>query len=540
MRTTDAAPRRGSRGATLAAALLLLAPSAWFAWQNRDMPAFGYPHDDGLYFVAAKSIAASGSYRIESLPGAPWQTKYPPLLPAWHALGWLVEPSYPANLRVATWLQWVWLPAFGAVVWRLLAQWGFGRGWRFAALALLAVGPYPTMFGTAILSEIPYGTLAGASLLLLERRRVGAAALAAALAFLARTSGIALLLTIPLVLLARRQRSDAARFAAATLPVAAGWFAWSAAHRPAGSLDDATLYYLDYLGFHLRVFDLSHAHLFLAKNVEFLLVSAGSYLLPVLSEGVAARLTTQALGAAVIAGAVRLVATRASARPFGVFAAVTAAMLLAWSFPPNERLLLPLLPILVAGFIVVLSAVLEFARATLRGGAPARRVAAAVAGLAAAALGVLGVATQLRVRWEMMPALMERERARARDAEDLYAWVREHLPPDATCLVAYDVPFYLATGRRAAHQIVDPALWYRGESDGSAPDPAAYARAHRLRHVVWTPFDRRLDVSLERQVETGRALARSPGVRVVHSLRNAVIFEVSPAAGGSTIEAARP
>src|ERR1700676_4443500 len=63
----------------IVAFLLLLLPSAQFAWRNRDMPNFGYLHDDALMFVTAQGIAQGNGYRISSLPEAPYQTKYPPL-----------------------------------------------------------------------------------------------------------------------------------------------------------------------------------------------------------------------------------------------------------------------------------------------------------------------------------------------------------------------------------------------------------------------------------------------------------------------------
>jgi len=74
--------------------LALLIPSAQFAWRCRHMPEFGYLHDDGLFFVSAKS-AAAGSYRIESLPEMPAQTKFPPLYPLYLSLIWHLNPHFP-------------------------------------------------------------------------------------------------------------------------------------------------------------------------------------------------------------------------------------------------------------------------------------------------------------------------------------------------------------------------------------------------------------------------------------------------------------
>ncbi len=46
------------------------------------MPHLGFYHDDSIYWVSARSLATGDGYRIESLPGEPYQTKYPPLYPA--------------------------------------------------------------------------------------------------------------------------------------------------------------------------------------------------------------------------------------------------------------------------------------------------------------------------------------------------------------------------------------------------------------------------------------------------------------------------
>ena len=55
------------RVAALALFILLLIPSTWFAWRNRDMPQFGRAHDHAIYFVAAKSLGDGHGYRIRAL-----------------------------------------------------------------------------------------------------------------------------------------------------------------------------------------------------------------------------------------------------------------------------------------------------------------------------------------------------------------------------------------------------------------------------------------------------------------------------------------
>ena len=79
---------------------IILVPSAHFVWKNRSMPQFAYLHDDGILFSSARSLTAH-SYRIESLPDQPLQTKFPPLYPLYLSLVWLLNPHFPDNLSLA-------------------------------------------------------------------------------------------------------------------------------------------------------------------------------------------------------------------------------------------------------------------------------------------------------------------------------------------------------------------------------------------------------------------------------------------------------
>src|SRR5579862_104922 len=95
---------------------ILLIPAARFAWRLREMPDFGYLHDDGLFFVTAKSVAG-GSYRIESLPETPAQTKFPPLYPIYLSVIWRINPRFPENLALATWFSFACFAACLGLAW---------------------------------------------------------------------------------------------------------------------------------------------------------------------------------------------------------------------------------------------------------------------------------------------------------------------------------------------------------------------------------------------------------------------------------------
>jgi hypothetical protein len=507
---------------------LLFAPSAWFAWQNADMPNFGYYHDDGVYFTGAKSLAQSGTYRIESLPGTPFQTKYPPLLPAWHSLAWFIEPRFPENLRVAMLLQWIWLPVLAWLTLILAEQWGFAGYKRWLLVVMLAVSPYPLFFGTAILSEIPFAVLLAACLILLGRGHIAWAALFGGLAFLTRTAGIVLLVSVPAVLiLQQRRRQDALRFAGVMLPFVIGWFVWSKLYQvQAGS--DLVTYYVNYLGYHLRVFRWSDAHLFLWKNIDFLLLSAGSFLLPNVFGGLIMKILTQVLGVASLVGAFRLARTNPKAAQYGVFAGLSCVILLLWSFPPNERFLIPLLPLLLAGYIVEFSRIAAAMVKSLRHKDVSQRIAGGLISVAFGAFLAFAVYTQLKVQFEMMPVAMETARLQAAQRLPMYEWIRQHTKPDATFLVAYDSPLHLHTGRRGSYQIIDSAAWYRDEAATAQKSIEAYARANGFHFILWTPFDRRNDSAPEEYIEVGKILAKSPTVRMVREFPNVFLFELLP------------
>jgi len=106
--------------------LAVLAPSAYLAWTLRTMPHLGFYHDDSIYWVSARSLAVGDGYRIESLPGQPYQTKYPPLYCALLAGIWKLNPQFPSNLPLATLFSWLMLPLFLWALWLLLRDYGFG------------------------------------------------------------------------------------------------------------------------------------------------------------------------------------------------------------------------------------------------------------------------------------------------------------------------------------------------------------------------------------------------------------------------------
>ena len=171
------------------------------------MPGFGKLHDDGLFFVSAKSLATGHGLRILSLPEQPAQTKYPSLYPLYLSIVWRINPHFPENLTLAAWFSWGILALCLSLVWLFWRGegWSAGRKERWSEpriwilVGLLAMNPYIILFGCNLFSEIFFLCWLLAVLIVgnrsLRGEGIALAALAGMLAgcaYLSRTAGIAL------------------------------------------------------------------------------------------------------------------------------------------------------------------------------------------------------------------------------------------------------------------------------------------------------------------------------------------------------------
>ncbi|MGB9604262.1 MAG: hypothetical protein ACPL88_00100, partial [Bryobacteraceae bacterium] len=127
---------------------------AMTAWRYRNMPHFGSLVDDGVYWVSAKALAEGQGYRVVSLPEKPWQTKYPPLYPAYMALVWKLNPRFPENLSLATLFAWLWAPPVLLLSFLMFRMLGLVLAEACLLTALLAVNPHFLYF----FERHPYGS----------------------------------------------------------------------------------------------------------------------------------------------------------------------------------------------------------------------------------------------------------------------------------------------------------------------------------------------------------------------------------------------
>jgi hypothetical protein len=476
------------RVAALIAVVAALCLSAHNAWRNRDMPRLGYLHDDGLYLVSAKSLAAGEGYRIASLPGKPYQTKYPPLYPWLLAHVWTIFPAFPANLTAFAVFSWAAVPVLALMTYVLLVRIGLDRFHAWCATVLVVLSPYVAVFSNVLLSELPFTILLLTSVLCAERGGWRWACLAGAfagLAFLTRSAALPLLFSTPAVYLLRARRREAMTFAVSMLPAIAGWGFWLRAHKSDGA-DLLLTYYTNYAGFYLATLDWAGVPAMFWQNLGVLLTSAGRLVLFDINESVLHRVLLQTLGAGCIAGAVRLSRTGGLSH-YAAYAACSLPMLLLWNFSPNERFLLPYLPLLLAGFLFELTHVRRTTAIAAKSSQASQRAAAMAVALVL--LLLCGTCAYVLVNaWtNYLPAAFANWRDSTAANRGAYEWVVTHTPESATFLSARDPVFYLYTDRTATVPHV-PHERYGGESPHD-PSSADFLRRRGASYVLYAPFE---------------------------------------------------
>jgi len=474
--------------------LLLLIPSAVFVWKNPDMPEFDKLHDDGLFFVSAKSLATGNGFRILSLPEQPAQTKYPSLYPLYLSLIWRISPNFPDNLALAAWFSWTLLALCLGLVWFFWRSEGWTEPLTWMVVGLLAVNPYIILFGCNMFSEIFFLCWLLAAFIAantsLRREGISMALLAGILAgcaYLSRTAGIALLISMPAWYLWRREFRRALAFAAGMLPFILGWTLWSGAHKIA-TTNTTLIYYTDYVKFELLNVGLDNLAVVLWKNFDQLLFSIGSLILPEYLELQPIKIVTQVVAIAMISGTVRL-ARRGIAVPYALFALLSSAMLLVWHYPSNQRFVLPIFPLLAAGLFAELEHLYQMLRTAFHHKDFGQRVVGGV--FAAAVLAILGGALTLEIlmTFKFLPRQANAARAQMVETRATYAWIEEHLPADAGILSDDDPALYLYTGHPGNAAMVMPRWWYAGDRqsiDTFYKNVVPYCRSRGLEYFLAT------------------------------------------------------
>ncbi|HET7392817.1 MAG TPA: hypothetical protein VFK25_03465, partial [Candidatus Binatia bacterium] len=191
---------------------LALSSLAFFSAPNF----IGLFHDDGIYAVVAKALSEGNGYRIISLPGEPYQTKYPFLYSQLLSWAWSLNPQFPDNVSLLNFVTVFFYFASLLLAYVLYVQNTMG-GKADALLYVFLVGANASIFSITsyTLSDIPFMAAALFCLTLsnptngfsIPTRSIVLLATGAGSAFLLRSAGAALILAgLIYLLLARRRK----------------------------------------------------------------------------------------------------------------------------------------------------------------------------------------------------------------------------------------------------------------------------------------------------------------------------------------------
>jgi hypothetical protein len=510
--------------------IVLLIPSAQFAWQARHMPEVGYLHDDGIFLESGKSLA-NGSYGIPSLPENPAQTKFPPLYPLYLSLLWKINPNFPANLSLATGMNWVILAVMLVLTFLLLRRYGFSERNAWWMTAAVGLNPYLILFGTRVFSEVFFTCWILALFLVVSRGGMRMAILAGILAgaaYLSRTAGVALLVSVPAYLIWKKEIRSAMAFAAAMLPFTAGWMLWTRTHA-IHTTDPTLLYYTDYVRYQFLNVGFDNLGVVLWKNIDQILYGMGSLVLPKIADSLPVKILTQVIAVAMISGIVRLV-RRQIAIDYALFALISTGILMVWHFPPNERFVLPLYPLLLAGLVTELVHLAKMLRAAFHHKDAGQRVVAGIFSAAVAAVFGIALALQFYTTFRYLKASSQQKTAKLRDLETAYSWIAANLPSSATVL-SYDDPLlYLYTGRRGNYLPLLPRWWY-SEDHRSIVDAyrnvVPYCRNRGLNYVYFTSEDLDREVGPEDREAVARSIQENPELAPVFHSGIGTLYKVA-------------
>ncbi len=217
---------------------LALSSLAFFSAQN----IVGLFHDDGIYVVVAKALSEGSGYRIVSLPGEPYQTKYPFLYSQLLSWAWSLNPQFPENVSLLNFVNVFFYFASLLLAYVLYVQNTMG-GKADALLYVFLVGANASVFSMTSypLSDIPFMVAVLFCLTLsdptngfsIRTRSIVLLAAGAGSAFLFRNAGAALILAGLIYLLLARQRKQFYLYVIVVGCLIVPWVLWQAMYGPA-------------------------------------------------------------------------------------------------------------------------------------------------------------------------------------------------------------------------------------------------------------------------------------------------------------------
>jgi len=453
------------------------------------VPMIGAYHDDGIYVATARGLAEGRGYVIPCLPGAPPQTKFPPLWPVVLSLVARVAPHDAELPFIVPSILMAGLALGTTYLW-LVRRGHTSRAAALLGCVVVGTSTHWLYFGELALTEMPYAALTILACWRLEREiehdtdapaRSLVTGIVLALPFSCRSMGAAVLVGGALALVASRPRRLPALVAGACM-VAAPWLAWTRIVAETFAADSVLGYYVDYGGWWAS--SLSGLGTVAATNAGLVPWSVAWVSL----SGLAAVVPSWSLGfacVAILVGLGSIVALVTHLRGSPVLASVWLLHLLLivvvpW---PPPRFVAPLAPVLVAVWADTCMRVLDRARwqGRLRRVVPVLCLVFVTLNLVDASRTIAAA----RVRRYPVGDLQADVAARA-PFDALFEWIRTHTAPTDVIGAVLDPMIWVYTGRSAIRPFQDRplALFYGDDRPplGTAPE---MAHALRTRHATW-------------------------------------------------------
>ena len=510
-------------------ALLAFIPFTWLAYTNRDLPQFGKYQDDGLFVIGAKSLHDGHGYRISSLPGKPFQTKYQPLYPVLLAALWTLNGDFPHNLEWITLLQWTIIATFLTTAYLLIRSLGF-EPWKAAAMmAFLAINPWLIYWALLPITDLLFAALVCAVYWLLRTKPhwswtigfIGAAA------YFTKVAGVLIVPAILLgCLLTDRNWKRAVVICTPILAAFLSWTAWTQSHRMASD-QSIIWYYTDYLGFHVKNGGITALPSILQSNLLAFVMTTGESILFNLGEHMFGTYLAVVILAAAISGTGRLI-KRTQEIGYPIFCALHLSLILCWNFSPNVRLASPLMPLVAMGLWEEGVHVAGLIRRSIDSKKSGDRIIAQV--FRTAVFGGLVCAAYMNVHFIFrgLPALIESDRIALNAERPVLEWCQKSLPANAFVLANHDTLFHLATGLNGLRAVPNSIAFYTNDESRKL-EPFNHLEAFEdrlaLTHILVTPNDFG-DFEPNQREMIKHSLLSNPRHKQVYSLNGTTVLEI--------------
>ncbi len=435
---------------------LALSSLAFFSAPN----IIGLFHDDGIYAVVAKALGEGSGYRIISLPGEPYQTKYPFLYSYLLSWAWSVNPHISEIIPLLHFANVFFYGVSLLLAYVLYLRNSDGRK-SDALLYVFLIGANASVFSMTsyTLSDIPFmaACLCGLGLANLENRyltRTKAIVLLSAsvgIAFMLRQAGAALILAGLIHFLLSGKRKEFYLFVAIVGCLIIPWLFWQAMHASGAAENPLFAYYQSYESpaLFLAVSDPGAAFQIVWDNLRYLVYSI-DYMILRLHIIPGLRFVIYPL---MLWGLFSIV--RRQTIFFNGFLLFYGGLILSWPFHP-ARYSMPLVPVLLLSLfngVQAASAILELRTKTIKtiwsGMIVPVLVRIPIAMVALLMLGWLWGYVHIDRNQHLVQWGGFRSSYGWSGFSETFSWIKKNTQEDDVLAAGYDPMYYLYTGRKA-------------------------------------------------------------------------------------------